>query len=158
MCFVLKHVEPDTHELLTTCDVYLQDVAPIAALIVASTNHVNAPVNGRHAVPRPLHRPVSTRCPTIGRWVEAVGLSEVRAPSAPRGDVHLLVQHRPCVSVHLEGRLKDSQGKVNTWRMRGKPCEAVAPSCGWTQYYKPSSRLTSLFRGETNSQVLVWGS
>lgn len=93
---------------------YLQDVAPIAALIVASTNHVNAPVNGRHAVPRPLHRPVGARCPTIGRWVEAVGLSEVRTPSAPRGDVHLPVQHRPCVSVHLEGRLKESEGKVNT--------------------------------------------
>ena len=92
---------------------YLQDVAPTTALIVASTDHVNAPVNGRHAVPRPLHRPVSARRPTIGRWVEAVGLSEVRTPSAPRGDVHLPIQHRPCVSVNLEGRLKESRRKVN---------------------------------------------
>lgn len=70
-------------------------------------------VHCRHAVPRPLHWPVGTRCPAVGGWVIAVRLSEVRRPPAATRDVHLPVQCRPGVGVHLQRRSHCCQ---NMWR------------------------------------------
>lgn len=109
------------HSKCVSCSWYLQDVSPIPVLVVASTDHINASVNGGHAMPRPPHRPLSARRPAIGRRVKTVSLFEVHGSSAATCDVHLPIKHCSGVGVHLEGRSDE--------------CERAAPSCGRRLYY-----------------------
>lgn len=80
---------------------HLVNVPPVAGVVVAAPDDVELSQQRGHAVPGPSHWAVCQHIPAVRPGVIALQLLQVILSSPPTRDVHLPIQRRSRVRVHL---------------------------------------------------------
>lgn len=88
---------------------HLVNVPPVSGVVVAAPDDVELSQQRGHAVPRPPHGAVCQHVPAVSPGVVALQLLQIVLPSPPTRDVHLPIQRRSRVGVHLHRHNKAKQ-------------------------------------------------